>query len=132
MFPDYEEVRTNRSLTLSEVRFMKILILFAVLALMLPIAAEGEESVPIHTWNRGLTVTPNTLYQYFGFCSGPDCARMSKPASLGSAPFSVIPYISIKKTFHSQNAVCDARRKRIRHLERVGGFCGTGPEQAIA
>lgn len=99
MCPDYEEVRTDRSLTLSEVRFMKFLILFAVLALMLPITAEGEESVPIHTWDRGLTVTPNTLYQYFGFCSGPDSARMSKPASLGSAPFSVIPYISIKKPF---------------------------------
>jgi len=78
---------------------MKILILFAMLALMLPITTEGGESVPIYTWDRGLIVTPSTLYQYFGFCSEPHCAQMRKPDSLGSAPFSVIPYISIKRPF---------------------------------
>jgi hypothetical protein len=96
---DYEEVATNRSQTLLEVRFMKNLILFSMLALMLPVTTEGGESVPIYTWDRGLTVTPNTLYQYFGFCSGPDCSQMRKPESLGSAPFSVIPYTSIKRPF---------------------------------
>ncbi len=78
---------------------MKILILFAMLALMLPITTEGGESVPIYTWDRGLIVTPNTLYQYFGFCSEPHCSQMRKPESLGSALFSVIPDRSIKRPF---------------------------------
>jgi len=78
---------------------MKTLIFLAMVALMLPIAAEGEESVPVYTWDRGLAVTPTTSYQYFGFCSEPDCSKMRKPESLGSTPFSVIPDPSIKKPF---------------------------------
>jgi hypothetical protein len=99
MCPDHEEVARERSLTLSEVGSMKNLILLAMFVLMLPIAAGAGESVPIYTWARGLTLTPETLYQYFGFCSDPDCSKMLKPVSLGSAPFSVIPDPSIKRPF---------------------------------
>jgi hypothetical protein len=66
---------------------------------MLPLVALGDESVPVYTWDRGLSVTPTTQYQYFGFCSEPDCSKMRKPESLGSAPFNVIPDPSIKKPF---------------------------------
>jgi hypothetical protein len=78
---------------------MKTLIFLAMVALMFPIATEGEESVPVYTWNRGLALTPTTSFQYFGFCSGADCSKMRKPESLGSAPFSVIPDPPIKKPF---------------------------------
>jgi len=78
---------------------MKTLILLAMLAVTLPIAAEGEEPAPVYTWDRGLAVTQETRYQYFGFCSDPDCTKMVKPRSLGTAPFSVIPDRSIKRPF---------------------------------
>jgi hypothetical protein len=78
---------------------MKSLILLAMFALVLPIAAGAGESVPIYTWDRGLTLTPETPYQYFGFCSEPGCSKLLKPESLGSAPFSVIPDPSIKRPF---------------------------------
>jgi hypothetical protein len=78
---------------------VKALILLAILAVMLPIAAGGEDMLPIYTWDRGLDPTKVTDYQYFGFCSDRDSSRMRKPESLGSAPFTVIPDPSIKKPF---------------------------------
>lgn len=78
---------------------LRSLILLAMIALAIPIAAGGEELIPIHTWDRGIAVTQETQYQYFGFCSGWDCSDMRKPEFLGDAPFSVIPYSSIKKPF---------------------------------
>jgi hypothetical protein len=87
------------SLVLSVECVVKILIFYVMFALMFPFCAQGEEPVPIHTWDRGLAATPTTSYQYFGFCSGQDCSRMRKPRSLGSAPFSVIPDSSIEKPF---------------------------------
>ncbi len=77
---------------------MKILILIAMFALMCPFVAEGEESPPIYTWDRGLPVTPTTSYQYFGFCSGRIVQRCVN-RNLWNAPFSVIPDPSIKKPF---------------------------------
>jgi len=78
---------------------LRNLIVSAILAVMLPIAAGGEDMPPIHTWDRGLAVTQDTEYQYFGFCSDRDCSKMRKPESLGNAPFTVIPDPSIKKPF---------------------------------
>jgi hypothetical protein len=70
-----------------------------MLAAMFPIAAQGEESVPIYRWDRGLALTRDTQYQYFGFCSDRDCPKMRKPESIGGAPFSWIPYAGVKRPF---------------------------------
>ena len=80
-------------------RLLKTLICFVLLAVPLLLVAQGDESVPIYTWDRGLTLKPETLFQYCGFCSEPSCSKMNKPKSIDDAPFSVIPDPSIKKPF---------------------------------
>jgi hypothetical protein len=79
-------------------RKLKTLICLLMLVVMLPVMAEGEWMAPIYNWDRGLVVTPETLYKYFGFCSEPDCWKMRK-VDISDAPFTVIPLDSVKKPF---------------------------------
>jgi hypothetical protein len=60
---------------------------------------QGEESIPMYTWDRGLALTQETQYQYLGFCSDQDCPKMVNPKSIGDAPFSWIPFAGVKKPF---------------------------------
>ena len=73
--------------------------------------AQSEESIPIYTWDRGLALTQDTQYQYFGFCSDPDCSKMVTPKSIGDAPLSWIPDPSIKKPFIVKTPFVDPHEK---------------------
>ncbi len=58
--------------------------------------AQGEESIPVYTLDRGLALTQETRYQDFDFCSDQDCPKMVNPKSISDTPFSWIPYTGVK------------------------------------